>query len=107
MPSATIDQLREVYAELVEMHGWGGHLTPRNMTLALTGRVGAIATQLQFATDESPEPELAGPELRGELADTLVYLLGLSQALGIDLVDEAVNRVSAAVASGRDAARSQ
>jgi hypothetical protein len=91
-------RLRTAYDELVELHGWSGLRTPRNMTLALTGRVGAVAAQLQFAADDRAE---ATPELRAELADCLVYLVGLTQALGFDVLDEAVQRIETAVAEGR------
>ena len=39
------------------------------------------------------------PELRDELADCLVYLVALSDALGVDLVDDAVTRLRSAVES--------
>jgi NTP pyrophosphatase (non-canonical NTP hydrolase) len=93
-----LDRLRAAYDELAESHEWTPLRTPRNMTLALTGRVGAVAAQLQFADDDRVE---ATPELRAELADCLVYLVGLTQALGFDVLDEAVQRIETAVAEGR------
>jgi hypothetical protein len=91
-------RLRTAYDELVDLHGWSAFRTPRNMTLALTGRVGAVAAQLQFADDHRVE---ATPELRAELADCLVYLVGLTQTLEFDVLDEAVARIEAAVAERR------
>jgi hypothetical protein len=96
-----LDQLRRVYDELVELHGWAAMRTPRNMALALTGRVGAVAAHLQFAAEGQPSRGAASPELRAELSDCLVYLVGLTDALGFDILDEAVGRVSAAVEQGR------
>src|SRR4051794_23912719 len=63
---------------------------PRNMALALTGRVGAVAALLQFAPEDGPAPDSVSDELRAELADCLVYLVGLSDALGIDVLEHAV-----------------
>ena len=48
MPDTDLDQLRRSYDELSALHGWSAFRTPRNMALALTGRVGAVATRLQF-----------------------------------------------------------
>jgi hypothetical protein len=99
-----LTELRRVYDDLVELHGWAAFRTPRNMALALTGRVGAVAAHLQFAAEDQPAAGAATPELRAELADCLVYLLGLTDALGFDVLDEAVNRVGSAVEAGRRAA---
>ena len=103
MPASGLDQLRRVYDDLVALHGWGGFRTPRNMALALTvaGRVRAVAAHLQFAGESEPARGTATPELRAELADCLVYLVGLTAALGFDVLDEAEARISAAVAEGR------
>jgi len=101
VPDPDFDRLRRSYDELVDLHGWAALRTPRNMTLALMGRVGAVAAQLQFADDDGVA---ATPELRAELADSLVYLIGLTQALGFDVLDEAVQRIETAVAEGRSSA---
>ena len=69
------------------------------MALALTGRVGAVAAHLQFAAENEPAPGRR-PRSCAELADCLVYLVGLTDALGFDVLDEAVGRISAAVADG-------
>ena len=42
-------------------------------------------------------PDAVTPELRDELADCLVYLVALSDALGVDVVDDAVTRIRGAV----------
>jgi hypothetical protein len=103
MPEPGLDQLHRVYDDLVELHGWAAMRTPRNMALALTGRVGAVAGHLQFAAEDAPARGTASPELRAELADCLIYLVGLTDALGVDVLDEAVGRIRAAVAEGREA----
>ena len=107
MSGTDLDRLRRVYDDLVDLHGWADFRTPRNMALALTGRVGAVAAHLQFAAEDGPARGTASPELRAELADCLVYLLGLTDALGFDVLDEAVHRVSAAVEKDRRAAEAR
>ena len=101
MPDTDLDQLRRSYDELVALHGWSAFRTPRNMALALTGRVGAVATHLQFAAEGEPAAGAATPELRAELADCLVYLVGLTDALGLDVLDEAGRRIGAALEDAR------
>lgn len=101
MPRNDLGELRNVFQELTDRKGWGSFQTPRNMTLALTGHVGNIARQLQFSADdavvETPD------ELRSDVASCLVYLVALSDALGIDVIDAAVADVRSAVAADRAA----
>jgi NTP pyrophosphatase (non-canonical NTP hydrolase) len=94
--TAPLDDLRSAFGELTALHGWAPLQTPRNLLLALTGRVGAVASIVQWA----PDTEVAAsPELREELGDCLVYLSALADALGVDLVDDAVTRLRDAVQS--------
>jgi dCTP diphosphatase len=102
LPTSGLDDLRRVFAELTALHGWAPLQTPRNLTLALTGQVGAVASNLQFAADDDVT---ATPELHRELADCLVYLVALTDALGFDVLDDAVRHLDAAVAAGRQVAR--
>lgn len=93
--SSDIDDLRTAFAQLTEIHGWAPLQTPRNFALALTGRVGAVASLVQWEAELGPDA--VTQELRDELADCLVYLLALSDALGVDVVDDAVTRIRGAV----------
>jgi NTP pyrophosphatase (non-canonical NTP hydrolase) len=87
--------LRTAFAELTALHGWAPLPTPRNLLLALTGRVGAVASIVQWEAETGPDS--VTPGLRDEVADCLVYLVALSDALGIDVVDDAVTRLRSAV----------
>ena len=95
--TAGLDDLRSAFAELTELHGWAPLQTPRSLLLALTGRVGAIASMVQWEAE--PGPNAVTAELRDELADCLVYLTALADVLGVDLVDDAVSRIRGAVAA--------
>ena len=97
--TADLDDLRSAFAELTSLHGWARLQTPRSLLLALTGRVGAVASLVQWEPDTGPDA--ASLELRDELADCLVYLSALADALGVDLVDDAVTRIRGAVERGR------
>ena len=93
--TAALDDLRSAFGELTAAHGWAPLQTPRNLLLALTGRVGAVASLVQWETE--PGPDTVTAELRDELADCLVYLMALSDALGVDVVGDAVARIRGAV----------
>jgi dCTP diphosphatase len=93
--SADLDDLRRAFSELTALRGWAPVQTPRNRVLALTGRVGAVASVVQWQPEIGPNA--VTPELRDEVADRLVYLVALSDALEIDVVDDAVIRLRGAV----------
>jgi len=93
--TADLDDLRRAFGELTSLHGWAPLQTPRSLLLALTGRVGAVASLVQWEPETGPQA--VSPELRDELADCLVYLVALSDALGVDVVDDAVTRLRGAV----------
>ncbi len=93
--TAPLGDLRSAFADLTALHGWAPLQPPRNLLLALTGRVGAAASIVQWEAEIGPDT--ATPKLRGELADCLVYLVALSDALGVDVVDAAVTRLRSAV----------
>ncbi len=95
--TADLDDLRSAFAELTALRGWAPLQTPRNLLLALTGRVGALASLVQWESEAGPDT--ATPALRNELADALVYLVALSDALGVDVVDHAVTKLRGAVNS--------
>lgn len=95
--SAGLDGLRGVFVELTAVHGWEPLQAPRSLTLALTGRVGAVASLLQWKAEADGGPDLVTTELRDELADCLVYLVALSDALGVDVLEDAVTRLRGAV----------
>jgi NTP pyrophosphatase (non-canonical NTP hydrolase) len=92
-----LDDLRSAFAKLTALHGWAPLQTPRSLTLALTGRVGAVASLLQWNQETPVGSDAVTPELRDELADCLVYLVALADALAVDVVDDAVTRIRGAV----------
>ncbi len=52
--TAGLDDLRGAFAELTALHGWAPLQTPRNLLLALTGRVGAVASIVQWEAELGP-----------------------------------------------------
>ena len=68
---------------------WMPYHTPRNLMLALVGEVGELAEIFQWLTDEESQHLHDDPaqwaHLNEEIADVLIYLTSLSNALGVDL----------------------
>ena len=99
--TADLDDLRSAFAELTSLHGWAPLQTPRSLTLALTGRVGGVASIVQWEPETRLGTDIVTPELRDEIADCLVYLVALADALGVDVVDDAATRLRSAVTSAQ------
>lgn len=83
------DELRVFVAE----RDWGQFQTPKNLTMALAGEVGELIAEFQWLTAEQSErvmsDEAHGARVRAEIGDVMIYLIGLADRLGIDLVDAA------------------
>jgi NTP pyrophosphatase (non-canonical NTP hydrolase) len=87
------DTLKEKIRTFVADRDWDQYHTPKNLSMALIAECGELVEHFQWLTEaESADIPAEGLEEIGhEIADVFVYLLRLSDKLGIDMV-EAVNR---------------
>jgi dCTP diphosphatase len=87
------DELKEKIRKFVEDRDWDQYHTPKNLSMALIAECGELVEHFQWLTEaESVDiPPEGLEEISHEIADVFVYLLRLSDKLGIDMV-EAVNR---------------
>lgn len=82
--------LREI-VDFRDRRNWGQFHTPRNLMLALTGEVGELASLMQWQSDSQILKEVSEPghsfieQASEEIADVLIYLILLSDSLGIDI----------------------
>lgn len=72
---------------------WHQFHSPKNLVMALTGEVGELSEIFQWMTeaaskDAGHDPATAS-KVREELADVLLYLVRLSDVLGVDLNEAA------------------
>ena len=87
----TMDALEELKAALRKFSAerdWDKFHTPKNLAMALMVEAGEIAEHFQW-TDASAADELSAAkrnEVALEIGDTFIYLLRLSDRLGIDMV---------------------
>ena len=77
---------------------WEQFHTPRNLLLALTGEVGELAEVFQWRSDDQIQ-QLAdsrdSQDISDELADIAIYLIRLSDILGVDLGEAIESKIEA------------
>jgi len=82
-------RLAEAIRAFADARDWGQFHSPKNLAMALTGEVGELVEIFQWLTEDESrragdDPERA-EQVRHELADVLIYLVRLSDVLGVDL----------------------
>jgi NTP pyrophosphatase (non-canonical NTP hydrolase) len=83
-----LEALREQLREFATARDWDQFHSPKNLAMALAGEAGELLETFQWLTEEqsrrpTPETLAAAGE---EIADVLLYLVRLSDKLGIDPV---------------------
>jgi dCTP diphosphatase len=88
--------LREALREFAEARDWRPYHTPKNLAMAMIVEAAELVEHFQWLT---PEQSLTLPpdkllEVRDEVADTLIYLIELADALGIDPIAAARDKIA-------------
>ena len=93
--STTVAQLRELVDQFVAERDWRQFHTPKNLAMALTVEAAELAEHFQWLTaEESRSPQDGKREqIRDELADVLIYLVELADALEVDLIAAARDKI--------------
>ncbi|MFI6824073.1 nucleotide pyrophosphohydrolase [Micromonospora sp. NPDC050187] len=95
---AGVDGLTEALRRFADERDWGQFHTPKNLAMALAGEVGELLAELQWLTPEESARVMADPEaggrVRAEIGDVMIYLVRLADALGIDLVEAATDKLA-------------
>jgi len=87
--------LRDKLRAFAEARDWEQFHTPKNLSMALMVEVAELMEHFQWLTAAQSE-NLAPAELAAvaeELADVLLYLIRLSDRLGVDLNQAALNKL--------------
>ena len=89
----TLDDLAAQLREFVSAREWNQFHTPKNLAMALAGEVGELIAELQWLTPEESARVMDDPEaaarMRAELGDVTIFLVGLADLLGVDLIEAA------------------
>ncbi|EKT4454088.1 nucleotide pyrophosphohydrolase [Pseudomonas putida] len=94
-PLVDVAKLAASLQRFADDRDWQQFHSPKNLILALTGEVGELCEIFQWMNDadslSAAKDAEIGQAVKDELADVLMYLVRLSDVLGIDL-NEAVTQ---------------
>jgi NTP pyrophosphatase (non-canonical NTP hydrolase) len=90
-----LDEIRRTLNAFVRDREWERFQTPKNLVMALTGELGELAEHFQWLTTEESQAldENTLDAVRDEVADVQIYLLLLSERLGIDLMQAVEKKI--------------
>lgn len=91
------DKLRDQLRDFAADRDWDQFHSPKNLAMALAGEAGELLENFQWLTEEQsrhPAPEVLAAASE-EIADVLLYLVRLSDKLGIDPVAAAHGKMVA------------
>ncbi len=90
MPDS-IDDLTNAVRNFAEERDWAQFHSPKNLASALIVEAGELLEPFQWLSDAESRalPPAKRQAVAEEMADVLLYLVQLSSALGIDLLDAA------------------
>jgi NTP pyrophosphatase (non-canonical NTP hydrolase) len=91
-----LTSLRDALRDFAAARDWRQFHTPKNLSMAMIVEAAELVEHFQWLT---PEQSLAlAPEklaeVRDEVADTLIYLVELADALGIDPIAAARDKIA-------------
>ena len=90
-----MDILSERLRTFTEERDWGQFHSPKNLSMALSVEVGEIVEHFQWLTEEESHalPPKKLTQVREEIGDVLIYLVRLSDCLGIDPLQAALDKL--------------
>ncbi len=91
-----LTSLRDALRDFSAARDWRQYHTPKNLAMAMIVEAAELVEHFQWATPEEslqPGPEKLA-EIRDEVADTLIYLVELADALDIDLIAAARDKIA-------------
>ncbi|AXH97916.1 nucleotide pyrophosphohydrolase [Ornithinimicrobium avium] len=83
-----VERLQVQLRDFAEERDWGRFHTPKNLAMALSVEASELLEIFQWLTPEESQRVMAGPQaedVKDEVADILIYLLRLTDVLGVDL----------------------
>ncbi|MEO8384053.1 MAG: nucleotide pyrophosphohydrolase [Betaproteobacteria bacterium] len=86
-----LDSLRDQLRTFAAERDWDQFHSPKNLAAALAVEASELLEHFQWLTEAQSKqlPPEALEEVRAEVADVLLYLIRISDKLGIDLIEAA------------------
>jgi dCTP diphosphatase len=91
-----LTRLRDALRDFAAARDWRQFHTPKNLSMAMIVEAAELVEHFQWLTPEQSmtlAPEKLA-EVRDEVADTLIYLVELADALGIDPIAAARDKIA-------------
>ena len=90
-----MDILAERLRTFTEERDWGQFHSPKNLAMALSVEVGEILEHFQWLTEEESQslPPETLSRVSEEIGDVLIYLVSLSDSLGVDPLEAAQDKL--------------
>ena len=91
----SLDNLKNRLRKFADERDWDQFHSPKNLSMALIAEAAELIEHFQWLTQEE-SAGLPGDKLKEveqELADILIYLVRISDKLGIDLVEAAERKI--------------
>ena len=95
MNKDSLEQLQQRLIEFSNARHWEKFHSPKNLSMALSVEVAELLEHFQWLTEEESR-KINGhklDEVKDEVADVLLYLVQLSTALDVDLIDAAQRKM--------------
>lgn len=90
-----LEKLKARIREFAEARDWDQFHSPKNLSMALVAEAAELVEQFQWLTEEQsanlPADKLE--EVKNELGDIFIYLIRISDKLGIDLLKATQNKI--------------
>ena len=95
MSGATLDELQARVRRFAAERDWEQFHSPKNLAMALSVEVAELVEHFQWLTEEQSRTLDAQrlEQVRLELADVFIYLLRISDRLGVDLLRAAADKI--------------
>ena len=94
-----LNKIRDAARVFIAERDWQQFQDPKSILLALVGEVGELAELLQWLPADGARDQLREEPLHTrvseEMADVLVYLVGLADQCGVDLGSAALAKIEA------------
>lgn len=94
---ATVGDLRRAVAAFVAARDWEQFHTPQHLSTAIATEAAELMEQFQWLTNEEAAAAMGSEEaraaVRDELADVLIYGLGLANALGLSVTGVVLSKL--------------
>jgi dCTP diphosphatase len=93
--STPLQQLAQSLDQFAQDRDWQPFHSPKNLALALTVEASELLEHFQWLTEDQSRnlPADKREAVALEMADVLLYLVQLSSALGVDLMDAAQRKM--------------